>query len=105
MRGPLLFERHLVWRGLRLWLLARLALLAVVMLAAALQGGPLIDTTRGSSLAIVVVTILLGTVEAWRVSERVFLANLGVSVGAQLVLLAAGAVAGEVLLMTTIRLL
>lgn len=94
MRSLSLVARHLLRRGLWLWLLVRLGLSAAVLLAAAIGGGEPPDLAGPMPVAIIVSSVV-GFVEARRVTERVLLANLGVTVVAQSALLAVGGVLGE----------
>jgi hypothetical protein len=103
MRSPSLVARHLLRRGLWLWLLVRLGLTAAVLLAAAIGGGEPPDLAGPMPVAIVFAT-MVGFVEARRLTERVLLANLGVSMPVQGALLALGGVAGEVLTLVLRRL-
>jgi hypothetical protein len=103
MRSPSLVVRHLLRRGLCLWLLVRLGLTAAVLLAAAIGGGEPPDLAGPMPVAIVFAT-MVGFVEARRLTERVLLANLGVSMPVQGALLALGGVAGEVLTLVLRRL-
>lgn len=97
MRGPSLVSRYLLRRGLWLWLLLRLGLTAAVLLSVAIGGGEPPDLSGPMPVAVVFAAIV-GFLEARRVSERVLLANLGVSAPAQATLLALGGVVGEVVL-------
>lgn len=94
MRGPSLVYRHLLRRGLWLWLLVRLALVAAVLLSVAIGGGEVPDVS-GPMPAAIIVAVAVGFLEARRLSERVLLANLGVTALTQATLLALGGVAGE----------
>lgn len=97
MRGPSLVSRRLLQRGLWLWLLTRLAAIAVVLLAAAVGGGEMPDVL-GPMPAAILVTVALGFVDAHRLSERVLLANLGVAPAVQGLWLAGAATLGELAL-------
>ncbi len=92
-----LTARHLLRRGLWLWLLVRLGLTAAVLLSAAIGGGEPPDLT-GPMPAAILVAVAVGFIEARRLTERVFLANLGVTTATQATLLALGGVVGEVVL-------
>jgi hypothetical protein len=94
MRGPSLIQRHLIWRGLRLAVLARLVVLAALLWSAGIGGEPF-KVSSALAPAVVALTILLGWIESLRVGERVFLANLGVSQRVQSTCLAIGAIAAE----------
>lgn len=97
MRLPSLVTWHLMRRGLWLWLLVRLGLTAAVLLAAAIGGGEVPDLS-GPMPAAILVAVAVGFVESRRLTERVLLANLGVTTARQATLLALGGVVGEVVL-------
>lgn len=97
MRLPSLVTWHLLRRGAWLWLLVRLGLTAAVFLAAAIGGGEVPDLS-GPMPAAILVAVAVGFVEARRLTESVFLANLGVTTATQATLLALGGVVGEVAL-------
>ncbi len=69
-------------------------MLAVLLLAASL-GGSSQRITLGAAPAVVAMTMLVGWLESLRLSERVFLANLGLSPLAQSMWLGLGAIAAE----------
>lgn len=94
MRGPFLFQRHLFWRGVRLAPLLRVAMLLVMLLAATVSGSP-VEISSAAAPALILLTVLVGWIESWRVSEQVFLANLGVSPFAHSMWLALGALVVE----------
>lgn len=91
---PSLVHRHLLLRGARLWLLVRLTITGFIVMA---QGAP-IAIGSAATFAVILLTVMLGFVDARRVSERVLLANLGLSVEAQVLLLGIAAGVGELLL-------
>jgi hypothetical protein len=94
MRGPSLVSWHLLRRGVWMWLLVRLVLVGVLLVGAVGGGG------ESPGLAVpmppsILVALALGFIEARRLSERVLLANLGVSIWQQATLLAIGGALGE----------
>lgn len=103
MRVPSLPTLHLLRRGLWLWLMVRIGLVGAVLFAAMIGGGDAPDLT-GPMPAAIAVAVVVGFVEARRLSERVLLANLGVSAAAHATLLALGGLAGELALAALRRL-
>lgn len=91
---PSLVQRHLLRRGARLWLAARLIVMGLVMW---FQGDP-IAIGSPATLAVIAVTVMLGFADAQRLSERVLLANLGLSLQRQVLLLGSAAACGEIVL-------
>lgn len=81
-------------RGARLWLLVRLALAMLMLLA---QGAPLAIGTAATAWAIGI-AVGLGFVQAHRLRERIFFANLGFSQPQQAAALIAGTTAPELIL-------
>jgi hypothetical protein len=94
MRSPFSFQRYLFWRGFRIAPLLRLAMVAVVLLSAAVTGSP-VEFSSALAPALVALTVLVGWIESWRVSEQVLLANLGASPIAQSLWLGMGAMIAE----------
>lgn len=94
MRGPSLIQRHLLWRGFRVWLLVR-AFFAVALL---MTLSP--PTANGGVVALGVVSLsaAVGLLEVQRTKERVLMANLGVGMLALLGILALVPLVGEVAL-------
>lgn len=97
MRGPSLVSRHLLRRGLWLWLLMRLGLTAALLFSALSGGGEPPDLT-GPMPAAILVAVAVRFVELRRLRERVLLANLGITTATQATLIGLGGLAGEVLL-------
>ena len=77
-----------------MWLLVRLAVVGAVLFAAAM-GGSEPPSLTGAIPAAVPIAVVLGFIEARRLSERVLLANLGVRFSQQVALLVIGAACGE----------
>lgn len=91
---PTLVQRHLLRRGARLWLAVRLIVMGLMLWA---QGEP-IAIGGSATLAVIAVTVMLGFVDAQRLSERVLLGNLGIPIEQQALLLGSGAAFGEIVL-------
>jgi hypothetical protein len=90
------------------WVLVRAAATAAAAAQNAVVREPpgVLDALgAGGILGAILLTLVLGRVDAWRRREGVLLANLGVGEGRLAVMLAAPAVAGEAVIAVTARLL
>jgi hypothetical protein len=94
MRISSTLTRHLLLRGLRVWMLVR-AGFAVALLVTL---SPPLVTGGVVGVGVVALTITMGVLEALRLREMVFLANLGLRFSALLAWLAIPPLLGEILL-------
>lgn len=75
MRPDSVVIRPYLLRGLFLWIVTRVAITGVILLA----GGNAIEFSTAASVEVVILIVALGWVETLRLRERALLGNLGVS--------------------------
>ena len=86
--------RHYIFRAAKLWLIARMALSALIVLA----GDNPLRLSFAAIIATIILVSFLGLVEVRRNREQSLLGNLGVSSQTVITMLSAPAVFGEALL-------
>jgi len=101
MRFPPSLTRHLLRRGLLLWLSLRASVALIYLFA----GGSPMTTGVSVTMWIAVLTVSIGFVESRRHGEQVLFANLGVARRTHALLLAGPIVVGEILLRLVLRVL
>jgi hypothetical protein len=94
MNGISHLQRHLLRRGLRIWMLVR----AIFAIALLMTLNPPLPVGGAIGLGVVVVTAALCFVDARLVKETVFLANLGLRLPSLLASFAVVPILGEMLL-------
>jgi hypothetical protein len=94
MRPNRLIVRAYLSRGARLWLIIRVALSGVFLLA----GTNPIQLSAGAAIEIIVLSVVVSFLETRRCRERAFLANLGIGPLMLVALFAGPAMIGELAL-------
>ncbi|MEO5590338.1 MAG: hypothetical protein ABIS03_12185 [Gemmatimonadaceae bacterium] len=86
-----LISQSYLLRGISLWVLTRVAIAGVLLLA----GGDAVELSTAAALEVVVLIVALGWIETFRHRERTLLGNLGVSPLVTSLFFAGPAILGE----------